>query len=244
MHGPFFIWLHSAELLSRGQKLGLYARYQSSLPQRLSELCILMMAAHWKAAGEWVDHAPIARELGVDAEALEALRKGLPAKFKNADEAAAYELAQELLNKRDVSDATYARVKAVLGERGILDLIAVLGYYGLIAMSMKTFALSRTAPPIRSQSRHSRTPGLRPEEDCVTAQRRKMSLAVLVDHPTGNHPASGCIPTPTLPARPTSIISAPLPSWRSAASSTCTSSPTPPRRARTTCTRGAGFRCT
>jgi 4-carboxymuconolactone decarboxylase len=141
MHGPFFIWLHSPELLSRGQKLGLYARFQSSLPQRLSELCILMMAAHWKAAGEWVDHAPIARDLGVDAEALEALRKGQPAKFKNADEIAAYDLAQELLNKRDVSDVTYARVKAVLGERGILDLIAVLGYYGLIAMSMKAFAL-------------------------------------------------------------------------------------------------------
>jgi 4-carboxymuconolactone decarboxylase len=141
MHGPFFIWLHSPELLSRGQKLGLYARFQSSLPPRLSELCILMMAAHWKAAGEWIDHAPIAKDLGVDAEALEALRKGLPARFKNADEVAAYDLAQELLNKRDVSDATYARVKAVLGERGILDLIAVLGYYGLIAMSMKTFAL-------------------------------------------------------------------------------------------------------
>jgi 4-carboxymuconolactone decarboxylase len=141
MHGPFFIWLHSPELLSRGQKLGLYARFQSSLPQRLSELCILMIAAHWKAAGEWVDHAPIATDLGVDAAALEALRKGLPAKFKNADEMAAYELAQELLNKRDVSDATYARTKAILGERGILDLVAVLGYYSLIAMSMKAFAL-------------------------------------------------------------------------------------------------------
>jgi 4-carboxymuconolactone decarboxylase len=141
MHGPFFIWLHSPELLSRGQKLGLYARFQSSLPQRLSELCILMMAAHWKAAGEWVDHAPIARDLGVDADALEALRKGLPARFKRDDEVAAYELAQELLNTRAVSDATYARVKAVLGERGILDLVAVLGYYSLIAMSMKTFAL-------------------------------------------------------------------------------------------------------
>jgi len=141
MHGPFFIWLHSPELLSRGEKLGLYARFQSSLPPRLSELCILMIAAHWKAAGEWVDHAPIARELGVDSDALEALRKGLPAEFKNSDERAAYELAQELLNKRDVSDATYARVKAVLGERAILDLVAVLGYYSLIAMSMKTFAL-------------------------------------------------------------------------------------------------------
>ena len=78
---------------------------------------------------------------GVDADAIEALRKGQPAKFKAADEMAAYELAQELLNTRNVSDATYARVKAVLGERGILDLVAVLGYYGLIAMSMKAFAL-------------------------------------------------------------------------------------------------------
>jgi 4-carboxymuconolactone decarboxylase len=129
MHGPFFIWLHSPELLSRGQKLGLYARFQSSLPQRLSELCILIIAAHWKAEGEWVDHAPIARDLGVETDALEALRQGLPAKFRNADEAAAYELAQELLNSRNVSDATYARVKAVLGERGILDVVAVLGYY-------------------------------------------------------------------------------------------------------------------
>ena len=140
MHGPFFIWLHSPELLSRGQKLGLYARFQSSLPPKLSELCILIMAAHWKAAGEWIDHAPIAAELGVDRDALEALRKGRPAKFKNADETALYELAQELLTTREVSDATYARAKAVLGERGILDVVAVLGYYGLIAMSMKTFA--------------------------------------------------------------------------------------------------------
>jgi 4-carboxymuconolactone decarboxylase len=140
MHGPFFIWLHSPELLSRGEKLGLYARFHSSLPKRISELCILMMASHWKAAGEWVDHSPIARELGVDAEALENLRVGKPAAFKQKDEAAAYELAQELLNKRDVSDSTYETAKAVLGERGVLDVVAVLGYYSFIAMSMKAFA--------------------------------------------------------------------------------------------------------
>jgi 4-carboxymuconolactone decarboxylase len=141
MHGPFFIWLHSAELLSRGEKLGLYARYQSSLPQRLSELCILITASIWKCSGEWVDHAPIARKLGVDADALEALRLGKPAKFKQADEAAVYEVAQELNKTREVSDATYERAVAALGERGLLDVIAVLGYYGLIAMSMKTFKM-------------------------------------------------------------------------------------------------------
>src|SRR5215831_6509208 len=141
MHGPFFIWLHSPELLSRGEKLGLYARFQSSLPQRLSELCILIMASHWTASGEWIDHAPIARSLGVDAEALEDLRKGLPAQFKQADEAATCRFAQELLTTHEVSDETYAAAKAVLGERGLLDVVAVLGYYSFIAMSMKAFAM-------------------------------------------------------------------------------------------------------
>ena len=141
MHGPFFIWLHSPELLSRGEKLGLYARFQSSLPQRLSELCILMQASHWKCSGEWIDHAPIAKSLGVDATALENLRQGLPAKFSQDDEVATYEFAQELLTQRDVSDATYAKAKTVLGERGVLDVVAVLGYYSFIAMSMKAFAM-------------------------------------------------------------------------------------------------------
>ena len=150
MHGPFFIWLHSPELLSRGEKLGLYARFQSSLPQRLSELCILITASHWKASGEWIDHEPIARKLGVDANALEALRTGKPAKFKQDDEAAVYDLAQELLQTRALSDATYQRAVDALGERGVLDTIAVLGYYGLIAMSMKAFKMvpdSQTADP-------------------------------------------------------------------------------------------------
>lgn len=142
MHGPFFIWLHSPELLSRGQNLGLYSRFQSSLPPRLSELCILIMASHWKCGGEWHDHEPIARSHGVDAAALEALRTGAPASFGQADEQIIYLLAQELLATREVSDATYARAKAILGERGILDVIAVLGYYSLIAMSMKTFAMA------------------------------------------------------------------------------------------------------
>lgn len=152
MHGPFFIWLHSPELLSRGQKLGLYSRFQSSLPPRLSELCILIMAAHWKCGGEWIDHEPIARGHGVDAAALEALRTGQPAKFTQADEIAVYDVAQELLHTREVSDATYARAKSILGERGLLDVVAVLGYYGLIAMSMKTFAQSPegVADPFKS----------------------------------------------------------------------------------------------
>jgi 4-carboxymuconolactone decarboxylase len=145
MHGPFFIWLHSPELLSRGQNLGLYARFRSSLAPRLSELSILIMASHWQCAGEWVDHEPIAREQGVDREALENLRVGRAAVFKREDEQAIYELAQELLNTHRVSDACYETARKILGERGVLDVVAVLGYYSMIAMSMKTFDMRPAA---------------------------------------------------------------------------------------------------
>lgn len=147
LHGPFFIWLHSPELLSRGEKLGLYARYQSSLPPRISELCILIMASHWKCAGEWIDHEQIAISQGVDAKALDALRRAKPAFFGRDDEIATYELAQELLSTREVSDDTYAKAQTALGERGVLDVVAVLGYYSLIAMSMKTFAMVPKGTP-------------------------------------------------------------------------------------------------
>jgi 4-carboxymuconolactone decarboxylase len=141
MHGPFFIWLHSPELLSRGQNLGLYARFHSSLPPRLSELCILIMSAYWKNAGEWNDHHAIALSQGVDAAALEALRTGRPAQFKSEDESALYAIAQELLHTHEASDETYKRAVSALGERGLLDAIAVLGYYSMIALSMKAFAM-------------------------------------------------------------------------------------------------------
>jgi len=139
MHGPFFIWLHSPELLSRGQNLGLYARFHSSLPPHLSELCILIMSAHWQCAGEWIDHEVIALEQGVDPEALENLRLGRPALFKRDDEQVIYEFAQELLQTHRASDACYEKARTVLGERGVLDVVAVLGYYSMISISMKAF---------------------------------------------------------------------------------------------------------
>ena len=93
---------------------------ESSLPQRLSELCILMMAAHWKAAAP--ANGSITPRLRATwawrGTTLEALRKGQPARFSKRGRDRRLRPAQELLNKRDVSDATYARVKAAPGRAG------------------------------------------------------------------------------------------------------------------------------
>jgi 4-carboxymuconolactone decarboxylase len=140
--GPFFVWLHRPELLSRGQALGLYCRFNSGLPARLSELIILIVSSTWEATIEWHDHAPKAIELGLDADAIEALRVRAPATFKEADEQATYEFVLELLQSHKVSDATYQRALATLGQDLVIDVVGVAGYYCMIAMTLNAFEIA------------------------------------------------------------------------------------------------------
>jgi 4-carboxymuconolactone decarboxylase len=56
----------------------------------------------------------------------------------DADEAAVYDFCHELLYTRQVSDKTFDAAKAKFGERGIVDLIGVVGYYNIVSMALNT----------------------------------------------------------------------------------------------------------
>ena len=142
VEGPLRVWLHSPELAERAQALGAFCRYGTSLPARLSELAILVTGAHWQAGFEWHVHAPIAVKAGIDAVAVEALRRGDTPHFAQEDEAAVYAFAAELLRTRKVSAAPYARAAAAIGARGVVDLVGVLGYYGFISMTINAFEVA------------------------------------------------------------------------------------------------------
>ena len=60
--GPLRIWMRNPELAENAQALGQYARFDSSLSPKLSELAILITARYWSAQFEWVHHVPSARE--------------------------------------------------------------------------------------------------------------------------------------------------------------------------------------
>jgi 4-carboxymuconolactone decarboxylase len=141
VEGPLKVWLHSPELADRAQQLGAYCRYGTSLPKRLSELAILMTGAFWKAGFEWYVHAPIGIEAGLDRNAVEAIRMGMKPAFARNDEAVVYDFVRELLEQRRVSDAVYRRAVDELGNLGVVDLVGILGYYGLISMTIVAFML-------------------------------------------------------------------------------------------------------
>jgi 4-carboxymuconolactone decarboxylase len=139
VEGPLRVWLTSPAFAERAQALGAYCRYGSSLPPRLSELAILVTGAHWRAGFEWFAHAPIAMEAGLDPAAVEAIRRGEEPSLAKDDERAVYKFSRELVAQRRVAQTTYDSAERLLGRRGVVDLVGVLGYYALISMTINAF---------------------------------------------------------------------------------------------------------
>jgi 4-carboxymuconolactone decarboxylase len=139
VEGPLKVWLRSPELADRAQALGAFCRFNTSLAPRLSELAIILTAAYWKAGFEWAVHAPAALSAGLDPDVVEAIRVGRKPVLTRTDEAAVYAFTTKLLRNRRVPDATYRLAVGELGQRGVVELVGVLGYYTLISMTIVAF---------------------------------------------------------------------------------------------------------
>ncbi len=137
--GPFNAWLHVPKIGRRLTSLGAHLRFKTSIDRRLGEVAICTVGAHWHAEFEFFAHAPMALEHGVDPSVVEALRAGEVPSFDRDDEQIVYEVARQLLNDRRVNDATYASAESLLGEAGMVELVALIGYYCLISMMLNVF---------------------------------------------------------------------------------------------------------
>lgn len=141
LNGPFLGWIHSPELAQHAQRLGAFCRYQTGLPLRLSELAILVTASRWQAQAEWYIHYPIALKAGVPHAVAEAIRKQQRPSFADADDELIFDFANELYDAKRVSDTTYAKTVARFGHEVTINLVALLGYYALVAMTLNVFGM-------------------------------------------------------------------------------------------------------
>jgi len=143
--GPFNTWLRSPELADRLQRVGEHLRFHSSVPPRLNEFAILLTARAWDADYEWSAHYPLALKAGLKQAIADDVAAGKRPAGMAADEAAVYDFVGELRATHRVSDPTYAAAKAVLGEQGIVDLVALCGYYDLVSMTLNTAQVAAPA---------------------------------------------------------------------------------------------------
>jgi len=137
--GPFGVYMHAPQYGELTQQLGAFLRFKTSLEPRLSEFAILCTARMWRSQYEWHAHAPIAEKAGVKAEVIRDLKAGRTPKKAAKDERAIFDFVQELYKKRRVGERNYKRVQGVLGDRGIVELTGILGYYTGVSMVLNVF---------------------------------------------------------------------------------------------------------
>ena len=143
--GPFIPLLRSPELMDALGRVGEVLRFRSALPQRLAEFAMLVVSRDWTQQFEWAVHAPLALKEGVKEETLCQLAQGRRPAGMAVDEALVFDLCTELMRGRGLSDATYAEAVAALGEQGLIDLLATVGYFTTVSMIMNV--AHTPAPP-------------------------------------------------------------------------------------------------
>ena len=137
--GPFLSLITSAELCARVEQVGVFIRYECSVPQRLRELAILCVGQHWRADYEWFAHAHIAARQGVPQTVIDAIGQGQTPPFDAASDGYVHAFVRVLLRDGRVPDAIYAPVQALLGDKGAVELTGLVGYYSLLAMQLNVF---------------------------------------------------------------------------------------------------------
>jgi len=132
--GPFNVLLRSPEMGDLAQQFGASMRFHSTLPKKLNEMAIIMTARYWTAQYEWNAHRTAAAQAGLNESIIQAIATGKRPASMDADETVVYNFATELLNTKQVSDAGFKAAVGKFGERGVVDLIGVMGYYQLVSM--------------------------------------------------------------------------------------------------------------
>jgi 4-carboxymuconolactone decarboxylase len=143
--GPFGVWAHAPHLGMAAQAFGATLRFKTSLPERVKEIAICTVGAHYKAKFEFAAHGPMAIAAGVPADTVDAIRLGKDPELSDPADRASYRIARELLNEHRLSDATFADGKARFGEAALVELVTIIGYYCLISLTLNAFDVELTS---------------------------------------------------------------------------------------------------
>jgi 4-carboxymuconolactone decarboxylase len=137
--GPFNAFVHAPGVGRHMSSLGGRLRFRTSLEKRLSELVIITVGARWRAEFEWWAHAALAREAGVSDVVVDAIGRGDEPPFAAADEQVVYTAARELVTSGRLSQHAYGDAQRLLGDEGMVEFVALCGYYTLVSFLLNAF---------------------------------------------------------------------------------------------------------
>ncbi len=132
--GPFNIYLRSPEMAELSRPLSDYLRFKAPTPRKLKEIAIMLTARYWGGQYVWYSHRQQALDAGLSPAFIAALAAGERPAGMSADEATTYDFVTQLLATRQVSNTNFRAMATLVGERGIVELVALMGQYTGLTM--------------------------------------------------------------------------------------------------------------
>jgi len=137
--GPFDPWIRAPEFGRRAMGVGDFLWERTTIGRRIVELAILVTARFWESNVEWWAHARLARQNGVSDEVIDAIFAGTRPTMAPEDELIAYDACRSLHERRELPADQYERAVAQFGEEGLMELVATIGFYTMVAMTLRAF---------------------------------------------------------------------------------------------------------
>ena len=153
---PMIAWLRNPEFARRALSLGELLRFETSLSPPLSELAILVCGRHWTSHHEWTAHKNIALAVGVNPKIIDDIAAGHQPQFEVRAEEIVYQVSSTLLSTGKIPNALYQKGLETMGEKGLVELVGILGYYSLVALTLNAFEIGlpeNFAPELASPAR-------------------------------------------------------------------------------------------
>ena len=139
--GPFFALIHAPDIADQVQSLGAALRFNTKLNAKYREIAILTAARFWLSEVEWNAHVVIALKEGVTEACIHGILHGELDDTVDVTEAAIYRFSIELLTEKKNSALVYDATVALIGVEQVVELVSILGYFGLLAMLLNTFEI-------------------------------------------------------------------------------------------------------
>src|SRR4029077_15934144 len=136
---PMMAWLNSPEMARHATPLGGVLRFDTIFPAKLSEVAILLTARHRTSHYEWYAHKRFALKGGRDPKIIEAIRDRRTPVFDDPKGQMIYDVARSLHEGHGLSQALYDAAVKLLGDRGVVEIIGLCGYYTMVSMTLNTF---------------------------------------------------------------------------------------------------------
>lgn len=144
---PFLAMLDAPGLANAIQAVGAEIRFSGELSDQLREVAILATAGAFGSGYEWDYHAAISRRLSMSEALISATLTGDTSSIADDKQACLIiDLCRAAVLRRQIPQETLAGLVESLGRTSASEVVAIAGYYPLLALFLSAGELDHPLP--------------------------------------------------------------------------------------------------